>query len=95
MGQVADAAVKALMGAEAALSSGVDALGAMAGAAVGAGLSAVGAAMGSALGALDAVAGPALKGAGGLAGDVLADRRARKEPFKAREVWGPSSLSQR
>ena len=38
-----------------------------------------------ALGSL-AVAGPAMHEAGGLAADLLADHRARKEPFKAREV---------
>ena len=42
--------------------------------------------VGGALGSLAAVAGPAMHDAGGLAGDLLADHRARKEPFKAREV---------
>ncbi len=38
------------------------------------------------LGGLEAMAGPALRDAGGLAGDLLADRRARKDFHKAREV---------
>ena len=38
-----------------------------------------------ALGSL-AAAGPAMHEAGGLAADLLADRRARRQPFKAREV---------
>lgn len=36
--------------------------------------------------ALDGVAGAAFKSVGGLAGDLIAARRARKEQFKAREV---------
>ena len=39
-----------------------------------------------ALGSLAAAAGPAMHEAGGLAADLLADRRARRQPFKAREV---------
>lgn len=42
--------------------------------------------VGGALESLAAAAGPAMHEAGGLAGDLLADHRARKEPFKAREV---------
>ena len=49
--------------------------------------------LGDALGPLAAVAGPAMHEAGGLAGDLLADRRARKEPFKAREVTPHSQIT--
>ena len=48
--------------------------------------------VGGALGGLNAMAGPALRDAGGLAGDMLADCRARKKGHYAREVPSMWSL---